>query len=184
MSGTVRTSTMAIAAAVLAATAGFATLSGQPERPHGDDVKALLAEVRALRLTIERAAAQGHQAQLLLGRVQLQENRLATLGRQYDDARQRALDAQLGQAALEQRLQQVASQPRNAIDPQEREAVEAQVAEMKGELARQESRTVQLRADETAAYNARSGEKQRWSAFNERLETIERGLSQGAVTPP
>ncbi len=96
----------------------------------------------------------------------------------------KALDAQLGQVALEQRLQQVASQPRNAIDPQEREAVEAQVVEMKGELARQESRTAQLRADETAAYNALSGEQQRWSAFNERLETIERSLSQAAVTPP
>ena len=83
MTGRMRISTMAIAAAVLLTTAGFATLSGQPERAHGDDVKALLAEVRALRLTIERAAAQGHQAQLLLGRVQLQENRLATLGRQY-----------------------------------------------------------------------------------------------------
>ena len=70
-----------IATAMLLATAGFATLSGQPERPQNEDVKALLAEVRALRLTIERAAAQGNQAQLLLGRVQLQENRLATLGR-------------------------------------------------------------------------------------------------------
>jgi flagellar biosynthesis chaperone FliJ len=183
MTRPVRTTT-AIAAAVLLATVGFATLSGQPERPHGDDVKTLLAEVRALRLTIERAAAQGNQAQLLLGRVQLQENRLATLGRQYDDARRKVLDAQQGEAELEHRLQQIAASPRSGMTPEERDATEAILPSLKNEIARQQSRTAQLRADETAAFNALSGEQQRWAAFNDRLETIERNLSQAAITPP
>jgi hypothetical protein len=176
--------TTTIATAVLLATAGFATLSGQPERPQNDDVKALLAEVRALRLTIERAAAQGNQAQLLLGRVQLQENRLATLGRQYDEARRKGLDAQQGETEIEQRLQQMTSHLRSSIPPEEREAVEAGITGSKAELARQQARTAVMRNDETAAYTALSAEQQRWAAFNERLETIERELGQTAAARP
>src|SRR5688500_5266382 len=94
-------------AAGLVATAGFATLRGQPERAPADDMKALVAEVRALRLAVERTSAHTGQAQLLLGRVQLQENRLATLGRQLLEARTRLLDAQAAQTAAEHSLQQL-----------------------------------------------------------------------------
>ncbi len=93
-----------LVAAVLVATAGFATLRGQPERAPAEDMKALVAEVRALRLAVERTSAHNGQAQLLLGRVQLQENRLATLGRQLLEARTRVLDAQSAQAETEQQL--------------------------------------------------------------------------------
>jgi hypothetical protein len=175
--------TTTIATAILLATAGFATLSGQPERPQNDDVKALLAEVRALRLTIERAAAQGNQAQLLLGRVQLQENRLATLGRQYDEARRKVLDAQENEGRMEQALQ-MTSVSRTSVPPEEREALEAQIPTLKAELARVQARTAVMRNDETAAYSALSAEQQRWAAFNERLETIERELGQTAAARP
>jgi hypothetical protein len=176
--------TTTIATAMLLATAGFATLSGQPERAQNEDVRALLAEVRALRLTIERAAAQGNQAQLLLGRVQLQENRLATLGRQYDDARRKVLDAQQRESEMEQGLQQMTNQMRHpAVPPEEREALEARIPDMKAEIARQQARTALLRNDETAAYNALSAEQQRWAAFNDRLEAIERSLGQTASRP-
>lgn len=176
--------TTTIATGLLLATAGFATLSGQPERPQNEDVKALLAEVRALRLTIERAAAQGNQAQLLLGRVQLQENRLATLGRQYDEARRKTLDAQQGEGEVEQRLQQMTSHLRSAIPPDERDAVEQAVVSAKADLARAQARTALMRADETAAYTALSTEQQRWAAFNERLETIERSFGTTAASRP
>jgi hypothetical protein len=175
--------TTTIATAMLLATAGFATLRGQPERPQNEDVKALLAEVRALRLTIERAAAQGNQAQLLLGRVQLQENRLATLGRQYDEARRKALDQQQGESEIEGRLQLMTSELRTSASAEERQAIEQGIAGLKAELARQQARSAVVRGDETAAYNALSGEQQRWAAFNERLETIERGLGQTASRP-
>jgi chromosome segregation ATPase len=115
--------------------------------------------------------------------VQLQENRLATLGRQYDDARRKVLDAQQGEAEVEQRLQQLSAGLRTAA-PDERDAIETAIPGLKSEMARHQARTVQLRADETAAYNALAGEQQRWAAFNDRLETIERNLGQAALTPP
>jgi hypothetical protein len=167
----------------LVATAGFVTLSGQPERQPADDMKALVAEVRALRLSYERNATATSQAQLLLGRVQLQENRLATLGRQYQEARTRLLDAQMGQSEAEKRFQFMTTASRTAEDPQERRAIESQLADLKHELGRIQARTAQVQADETAALQALTTEQQRWADFNERLEALERTLGS-APRPP
>ena len=156
-----------LVAAGLAAIAGFATLSGQPERPPGDDMKALVAEVHALRLAIERTSVHTSQAQLLLGRVQLQENRLATLGRQGPRRRARvSWTRSTAQAESEQRLHQVTSQVRNVEDPQERLALEARIPEWKSEAARHQARTAQLQSDETAALQALTTEQQRWSRLD------------------
>jgi hypothetical protein len=170
-------------AAGLAAIAGFTTLSGQPERTQGDDMKALVAEVRALRLAVERTSAQTSQAQLLLGRVQLQENRLATLGRQFQEARTRLVDAQMAQQESEQQLQQNALHARDVQDPQERLALEGRIQQLKNEVARHQARTAQLQIDETGALQALTTEQQRWSDFSDRLGELERSLAKAAVPP-
>jgi chromosome segregation ATPase len=169
----------------LVATAGFATLRGQREAPESDDMKALVGEVRALRLAIERAAASSSQSQLLLGRVQLQENRLATLGRQYQEARTRSRDAQMAEAELENQLRQMADRLDSGAPtpPEERRALEQQVAHLKIRIARQQPWTAQLRSDEAAAADVLSAEQQRWADFNNRLEGIERTLARDAVPP-
>ena len=53
-----------------------------PARPAQNDVLAeLLVEVRGLRLAMERAATVGARIQLLVARVQLQEQRIAEVAR-------------------------------------------------------------------------------------------------------
>ena len=170
-----------LVAAGVVAMAGIATLSGQPERPPADDMKALVAEVRALRVAVERTASASSQAHLLLGRVQLQENRLATLGRQYQEARTRLVDAQTTQAESEQRLQYSTSRLREIDDPQERRAVEDQISDMKHAIGKNQARTAQLQGDEAAAMQALTTEQQRWSDFNERLGALEQALGRGAA---
>jgi chromosome segregation ATPase len=176
-----RFSMRTLVAAALVAFAGFTTLNGQPERAPADDMKALVAEVRALRLAIERTSAHTSQAQLLLGRVQLQENRLATLGSQYQQARARLVDAQVAQGEAEQRLRQVSSQMPHISDPQERLATEQVIPQLKAEVARHQARAAQLQSDETAALQALTTEQQRWSDFNERLGALERTLGKAAA---
>jgi chromosome segregation ATPase len=168
----------------LVATVGYVTLQGQREPAESGDMKALVAEVRALRLAIERAAASTSQSQLLLGRVQLQENRLATLSRQYQEARTRSLDAQMAQADLESQLRQTTQRldSPTLTAPDDRRALEGRVGDLKSEVARQQARTTQLRGDETMAGEMLASEQQRWSDFNQRLETIERTL--GKDLPP
>ena len=143
-------------------------------------MKALVSEVRALRLSIERAAAASAQSQLLLGRVQLQENRLATMSRQYQEARTRTVDSQAVQTGHEHELQRTqAALESGATPPEERQSLEQRITQLKRQVASQPARTAQLRADELAAADILQTEQQRWADFNQRLEGIERALSDG-----
>ena len=171
-----RRQVQALAVAGVVATAGFATLSGQADRAPSSELKALVEEVRALRFSIERTSTHASQAQLLLGRVQLQENRLTSLGRQYQEARTRSLDAQMRTAEAETRLQATAEDLRHATAPEERQAVEGAITAMKQEVARLQTRAQQMRTDETGALEALTTEQHRWSDFNQRLEILERSI--------
>lgn len=165
----------------LLATAGFVTLRAQTQKPESEEMKALVGEVRALRLAIERASAVTSQSQLLLGRVQLQENRLATLGRQYQEARTRALDARMAQTHLEQQLRQLSERVNSVSNHDERLGVEHRIGQLKSEIAQQAVKTGQLQTDEADAAHMLSTEQQRWSDFNQRLETVERTLEKSGA---
>jgi chromosome segregation ATPase len=160
--------------------AAFARGQDMPASTTDGQMKALVGEVRALRLSIERAAATSAQSQLLLGRVQLQENRLATLSRQYQEARTRTVDSQAVQTAHEHELQRTqAALESGATPPEERQALEQRIPQLKSLLASQQAQTARLRADELAAADMLGMEQQRWADFNQRLEGIERALSDG-----
>jgi hypothetical protein len=162
---------------ILVGAVGFVTLKGQQDIPESGQLKELVSEVRALRLAIERAAASTSQSQLLLGRVQLQENRLATLSRQYQEARGRTADAQMAQAELERDFQRVQAAFESTTSLEERRALEDRVVQLKRQVANQQARTAQMRADELGAADVLAAEQQRWADFNQRLEGIERTLS-------
>jgi hypothetical protein len=167
----------------LVVTAGVATLIAQRERPTVDDsMGALVAEIRALRLAVERSMTATSQAQLLLGRVQLQENRLATLGRQLQEARMRFLDAQGGQAEAERQLRNLTEMLESATPGEERtQAIQQEIPHVKERVKEAQLRTEQLRVDYTAAADALSAEQTRWTDFNERLEALERTLASQAT---
>jgi chromosome segregation ATPase len=160
----------------LAATAGLATLIGQ--KPGVDDsMGSLVAEIRELRYTVERSMSANSQAQLLLGRVLLQENRLATLGHQLQEARTRLADQQASQAAMERQLRHMTAMLDDVHSTEERQAIQARIADLKDQVKQQQARSERLRGDETAAAAALSTEQNRWSEFNERLEALERTLA-------
>lgn len=173
----------ALVITALIVVAGLATLAGQAGRGSPGDLQAVVEEIRALRLSLERTTTHASQAQLLLGRVQLQENRLATLGRQYQEARTRSLDAQMARDDAEGRLQRMAEQLRGTTVAEERQALEDGIAGMKLEVGRLQLRAEQLRSDEAGALEALTTEQHRWSDFNQRLEALERALAPPGVTP-
>ena len=70
--------------------AGAVALRAQSAKPAIDtSMTELVGEVRGLRQTIERTANLAARTQIALGRVQLQENRLAELRGRLDETRQR-----------------------------------------------------------------------------------------------
>ena len=88
-----------IAVAVLITLGAYGAVRAQPQRVESNQsdpptMTQLLQEVHALRLAIERSTVAGTRAQLLLGRLQMQEARMATLGHQVQEARSKLLEIQ------------------------------------------------------------------------------------------
>ena len=139
-------------------------------------VTALVTEVRALRADMAVASRNQLRAQILLGRVQMQEQRLAYLDKQRaDTAAMLAVQSQMASA-----FNQGAARDGNACagmpSADARRDCEANVSQMKRQLADQQAREEALRAQQRDLENALSAEQARWSEFNSRLDELERAL--------
>ena len=141
----------------------------------------LVDEVHELRLAVERSGMISAQAQVLLGRVQLQENRLATLGRNLVEARGRLRDAETSQFGLEQALRQATASASSARAPEERQALEERIADIKAQIRRAQAVTERFRSEDGSAAAALAEEQSRWTDFNGRLEVLERSLAAAAM---
>lgn len=167
---------LAVAAMLVA---GAVSVTGQ--RPTVDSsMDALVAEIRALRQAVERSGIAGARAQVALGRLQLQENRLATLGRQALESRIRLQNAILQLTDTQVQVARLARSVDETVTAEQRREVEAALEERKASLKQLQSHVNQLRTEEGEASSALSAEQARWSDFNERLEALERALASPA----
>jgi chromosome segregation ATPase len=141
----------------------------------------LVTEVHALRVAVERSSLIAAQSQVVLGRLQLQENRLGTLGRQLQDARQRTRDALETRNEMLRQLKSLTDRADQISAPEERQQMQFALAETKSRLKDFDARVDALRAEESAAGAALGDEQTRWSDFNARLETLERTLATMAA---
>ncbi len=141
------------------------------------DMSALVQEVRALRQAVEQMLAANVRVQLLMGRLQLQEARILSLGRQSTDieARLSALRQEKDSLAMQQKV--FAFMPDRTEDPKVREeakqANEA-LAERRKEI---DSRYLALQNEQAGIQQTIATEQNRWSEFNQRLEELERLLA-------
>lgn len=156
----------------------FAQAPASPRAEGGDAaVAALVAEVRALRADLAAASRSQLRGQLLLGRVQMQEQRLAYLDKQR-------ADTTTALAVLSQMTSAMRSGFGNGDgkgcevmpSPDARRECEANLATRKQQLADQETREQQLRNQESELTSALSAEQARWSEFNTRLDELERAI--------
>ena len=150
-----------------------------PMRADGGDatVAALVTEIRALRADLAASSRNQLRAQMLLGRVQMQEQRLAYLDKQRSEA-----------AAQAAAVAQMTSMLRNQVNgfkegacaglpsAEARRDCETQGAMFAKQLEEQDAREQQLRSHERDLETALSSEQARWSEFNSRLDELERTL--------
>ena len=175
--------TLVLATLALMFALGFLTnrdrLQAQSSPALGGDgaVAALVTEVRALRADLAAASRNQLRAQMLLGRVQMQEQRLAYLDKQRSDiAAYAAAQAQMTSGLRNQVEGFKAGQCAGLPSPEQRRDCEAQGAMLARQLAEHDTRDQQLRAQERELEAAVSAEQARWSEFNSRLDELERAL--------
>jgi hypothetical protein len=143
-------------------------------------VAALVAEVRALRADMATASRNQLRAQMLLGRVQMQEQRLAYLDKQRSEAASALAMQQQMSAAMSMGMPADGTNPCANLPPQarpeEKRDCEANFAGRRAQVTAQQAREQQLRTAETDLANALQTEQARWSEFNAQLDELERSL--------
>ena len=139
----------------------------------------LLKEVRALRIAMERASTVGARIQLLVARVQLQEQRIAELSRRAVAVREEfsKIDAAIAQASS--MVKRFEGAPGTNVPPEERAEFETQIEFFRTQLAASEKRRQELVNEDALLSQQISADQGRWSDFNNQLDQLDRTL-----TPP
>jgi hypothetical protein len=147
------------------------------QAPSADDtMKALLAEVHALRLAMEHSAAVAPRVQLTLARLGIEEQRTAQIGAQLDQARRQLADVSLETRRLASSLEDGDKALQEPTDDTYRKAWEQARTEIKRKLSYQATIEQQLRSRESEYSQMLATEQARWVELNGRLDELDRLL--------
>jgi hypothetical protein len=136
----------------------------------------LLVEIRGLRADLNQALGANIRAQLLVGRLQLQEQRINVLSGQLAEVRRGLVGVEAGQVRPATQLQGLEEALRAGSLPPGAGDVKPMIAQLKTQLAQAQREEQRLRAQEAELAAQVDAESSRWSFFNERLDEIERTL--------
>ena len=124
---------------------------------------ALLSEVHALRLAMEQAATVAPRVQLTVARLNIEEQRIAQLSTQLDQARRQLTEAAARSKTLSDNLADTERIALSRTDETQRNMLEIDLREIKRAMAAQAVIEQQLRARENDAAQLLSAEQSRWS---------------------
>jgi chromosome segregation ATPase len=142
-----------------------------------DPIRELLSEVKLLRQALERASTVGARIQLLVARVQLQEQRIGDLSRRLDGVRSELRNVER-EATLMGPQVQAMQEAQQTEDPNDRQAAEQAAATLNAQVEALERRRQELASEEGFLSQQISAEQGRWTEFNSRLEDLERSLQR------
>jgi hypothetical protein len=156
----------------LPAVFGLTLLAGQSASvtaPRSSSVDDVVAEVRALRSDLHQMAESSLRAQLLVARLQVEEQRIDGLARQLSETEQQmhALDGARN-PMLTQMLKDFDKQPREPGEPDMFAGVRAQLDKI-------ENGDPVLKERQASLSRMLAEEQARWVAFNAQLEALEKG---------
>jgi hypothetical protein len=132
---------------------------------------------RALRGDLAEAAQRSLHSQLLLGRLQMQEQRLTYLDRQRSEVTATLMQQTTVTAGIASQVKRMESCDVSP-DPRPRQECELMAENFKRQLSGQQKMEQQLRARESDLLNTVATEQALWSDFNARLDELERALTR------
>jgi hypothetical protein len=166
-----------LAAAIVLVAGGSLWTRTAAQAPKTDDVlTALLVEVKGLRAAMEQMAGAGPRVQLFVGRLQLQEGRIAGMIRRLDTVRDALTKAR--QETEQVRAAMKMFNMEAADNPEKKEDIPFLFDNMKVGLANAEANVARLMAEEAQLTNDVSTEQARWVEINRRLDELEKELGK------
>ena len=150
-------------------------VSGQDQMPGRSTLDRLLAEVQGLRSEVTHATGASIRAQLLVARLQLQEQRITNLARQLTDVQNELAAMEQSHASTAARLKQL-EDGRDRLSGEQLEQSEREAENWKTTAEQEDKRARDLRAQERELESVLVDEQTRWSDFNARLDDLELSL--------
>ncbi len=178
MSGSVRLLLFVTLAAAGGAGGWAAQRAEAQPAPAQEPIPALLSEVRQLRIAMEEMASTGPRVQLVLGRLQLQEQRINNMLHRLETVRQEIELIQNENDEQQRMLKSFETEAAGVVEPRQRRDFEEQARVIKSRLNGTVARLQQRQAEESALSADIGSEQARWNDFNGRLEELERALGK------
>ena len=147
--------------------------------PGTDALSALLVEVRALRVAMERAATTTPQIQLLAARLSVENERLARATRDADAARQELERLVAETASLTTRAAESEEMLGRETDQERVRQIKMEQAHMKIALEDRAAQEMRLRARESELANLAAAAHTQWVELNRRIDQVEQALADG-----
>jgi hypothetical protein len=166
-----------LAGAASASIFGQQAPASSPNAPASDEL--LLAEIRGLRADLNRVLSANVRAQLFVGRLQLQEQRMNTLSAQLAEVRASSARVALERTKQAERLDGLEDElAKGGIPPDQRNDIQGMTVSLKGELSRAAASLERLQIQEAELTGQLASEQGRWVYFNDALDQIEQSLVQ------
>ncbi|MGH9202048.1 MAG: hypothetical protein ACRD2A_12535, partial [Vicinamibacterales bacterium] len=150
-------------------------VSGQDQMPGRSTLDRLLAEVQGLRSEVTHASGASIRAQLLVARLQLQEQRITNIARQLADVQGGLDSSDNTKSSVMARMKQI-DELRDRQTGEQQEQLERETENLTAMVERESKRSRELRAQERELENLLADEQARWSEFNGRLDELELSL--------
>jgi hypothetical protein len=159
-----------VAAAVVAAMGSAVVLARQQAGPDAGTLAALTAEVRLLRLSVEKSAQTQAQIQALSVYLAAEQSRLVQVSSRADSL-QKDLDAAvLGTAVATDRVDGLQNELRKTQPPEMKAEIEEALAGAKRDLKRATATESQIQIRQSEAAATMQSELGRWSELIARLQ--------------
>ncbi len=139
-------------------------------------LQALLDELRQVRQEIRGLTLIGQRAQILLHRVQLQDEVTKKAGQRYEQASGRLRDTERGHAEVAARLKAVKEKLTASTNPSDRAAAEDLVRELEGRVEALSRDEAAFRAEESAARSDFRTEEAKRGELQQRLDRLDQQL--------
>ena len=154
--------------------------TSEAQRPaqQEDVLPALLTEVRGLRAAMEQMASGGAQAQLLVGRLQLQEGRITSMIRRLDTVRDSLATARREYDQMRGAMQMFEKESKANAEPDNAKDMEGVFAGLKTQVVAAKANLDRLSAEEMQLTGDIANEQARWIAINQRLDELEKLIAK------
>ena len=141
-----------------------------------DVLQELLAEVRQLRVALERVASENAAIQVVSVRATMQEERLWRISREVDTLRAGLLTASREVQEAATSVRQFEREIADETDGARRRSLEGELPALRTKLQTAREKEQQIQQQEAAMAGSLSTEEGRWQATNARLDDLERRL--------